>query len=40
MGEWEGVAAVDGNLLSDIGLVENVKFVMRSGVFYEGALAK
>jgi len=31
-----GVAAVDGNPLSDVKLLQDVKFVMKSGVVYKG----
>jgi len=33
---WEGCAAVDGNPLRDIKLVQDVKLEMKSGVVYKG----
>jgi len=34
-GKWADIIAVDGNPLSDVKLLQNVKFVMKSGVVYK-----
>ena len=39
-GKWADIIAVDGNPLSDVKLLQNVKFVMKSGVVYKGDGAK
>jgi len=39
-GKWADIIAVDGNPLSDIKLLQDVKFVMKSGVVYKGTGAK
>jgi imidazolonepropionase-like amidohydrolase len=35
-GKWADIIAVDGNPLADVKLLEDVKFVMKSGVVYKG----
>jgi imidazolonepropionase-like amidohydrolase len=37
VGKWADIIAVEGNPLSDIKLVQDVKFVMKGGVVYKGA---
>ena len=39
-GKWADIIAVDGNPLTDIKLLQNVKFVMKSGIVYKGAAGK
>ena len=39
-GKWADIIAVDGNPLADVKLLQDVKFVMKSGVVYKGAGAK
>jgi len=39
-GKWADIIAVDGNPLSDVKLLQDVKFVMKSGVVYKGIGAK
>ncbi|MDP9014602.1 MAG: amidohydrolase family protein [Pseudomonadota bacterium] len=39
-GKWADIIAVDGNPLSDIKVLQDVKFVMKSGVVYKGPGAK
>ena len=35
-GKWADIIAVDGDPLSDVKLLQDVKFVMKSGVVYKG----
>jgi imidazolonepropionase-like amidohydrolase len=35
-GKWADIIAVDGNPLSDVKLLQDVKFVMKAGVVYKG----
>jgi imidazolonepropionase-like amidohydrolase len=39
-GKWADIIAVDGNPITDIKLLQDVKFVMKSGVVYKGPGAK
>ena len=39
-GKWADIIAVDGNPLADVKLVQDVKFVMKSGVVYKGGAGK
>jgi imidazolonepropionase-like amidohydrolase len=39
-GKWADIIAVDGNPLSDVKLLQDVKFVMKSGIVYKGIGAK
>jgi len=39
-GKWADIIAVDGNPLSDVKLLQNVKFVMKSGVVYKEPQSK
>ena len=39
-GKWADIIAVDGDPLKDIKLLQDVKFVMKSGTVYKGAEAK
>ncbi len=39
-GHWADIIAVEGNPLTDVRLLQNVPFVMKSGVVYKGATAK
>jgi imidazolonepropionase-like amidohydrolase len=39
-GKWADIIAVDGNPLSDVKLLQDVKFVMKAGVVYKGIGAK
>jgi len=39
-GKWADIIAVDGNPLTDIKLVQDVKFVMKAGVVYKGGAGK
>ncbi len=39
-GHWADIIAVEGNPLTDVRLLQNVAFVMKSGVVYKGATAK
>ena len=39
-GKWTDIIAVDGNPLSDVKLLQNVKFVMKSGVVYKEPQSK
>jgi imidazolonepropionase-like amidohydrolase len=36
VGKWADIIAVDGNPLSDVRLLQDVKFVMKAGVVYKG----
>ncbi len=40
VGKWADIIAVDGNPLSDVKLLQDVKFVMKSGVVYKGGSVK
>ncbi len=40
VGKWADIIAVEGNPLSDVRLLQDVKFVMKGGVVYKGGLAK
>jgi imidazolonepropionase-like amidohydrolase len=35
-GKWADIIAVDKNPLDDVGVLQNVKFVMKAGVVYKG----
>jgi imidazolonepropionase-like amidohydrolase len=39
-GKWADIIAVDGNPLSDVKLLQNVKFVMKSGIVYKDFVVK
>ena len=39
-GKWADIIAVDGNPLADVKLLQDVKFVMKSGVVYKGGAGK
>ncbi|HEY9126940.1 MAG TPA: amidohydrolase family protein [Acidobacteriaceae bacterium] len=39
-GKWADVIAVDGDPLKDVKLLQDVRFVMKAGVVYKGAIAK
>ena len=39
-GKWADIIAVDGNPLADVKLLQNVKFVMKSGVVYKSSPIK
>jgi imidazolonepropionase-like amidohydrolase len=39
-GKWADIIAVDGNPIADVKLLQDVKFVMKSGVVYKGPGAK
>ena len=39
-GKWADIIAVDGNPLSDVKLLQDVKFVMKSGVVYKDFVVK
>ena len=39
-GKWADIIAVDGNPLTDIKLVQDPKFVMKSGIVYKGGAGK